>query len=113
MEKLFWEGSTVTKRTGKMIYIIKGHNFIGKRHINQLRPRYIETLVNNEIPMEVLYGAFQIELPQKTEVPMVVTSKSKTTDSQKYKTSQYWEKKSDRKRKRSRRLYSKSKRAKM
>ena len=32
--KTFWEDGTVIKRARKMIYIIKGQNFIGKRHIN-------------------------------------------------------------------------------
>ena len=70
-------------------------------------------MVNNEIPMEVLYDAFQIEPHQNTEMLMEVTSKSKTTDSQKYKPASTRRKKGDRKRKRSRRLYPKSKRAKM
>ena len=70
-------------------------------------------VVNNEILMEVLYDAFQIKPPKNTEVPLEVTSKSKTTDSQKYKPTSTGRKKGNRKRKRSRCLYPKSKRAKM
>ena len=62
--KCFWEDGIVTRRIGRVIYINQGSKFVCKRHINQLRPRYIETVQNNEeIPMEVLYDSFQIKLP--------------------------------------------------
>ena len=36
--KWFWEDGIVTRRTGRVIYIIQGSKFVCKRHINQLRP---------------------------------------------------------------------------
>ena len=53
-----------------------------KRRINQLRPRYIETIQNNEeIPMEVLYDSFQIKPPMNIGMPIEAMTKQKTTDS--------------------------------
>ena len=45
-----------------MIYIIKRKRFDHKRHVNQIRPRYIESIEQNdvELPMEALYDTFEI-----------------------------------------------------
>ena len=81
-EKCFWEDGSVTKRIGRVIYIIQGAKFVCKRHINQLRPRYIETVQNDAgIPMEVLYDPFQIKPPMNIEMLIEATTKQKTTDS--------------------------------
>ena len=82
--KCFWEDGIVTRRIGRVIYIIQGSKFVCKRHINQLRPRYIETVQNNEeIPMEVLFDSFQIKPPMNVGMPIGATTKQKTTDSSK------------------------------
>ena len=58
----YWEDGIVTKRIGTVIYIIKGKQFDHKRHVNQIRPQYIESIEQNdvELPMEVLYDTFEI-----------------------------------------------------
>ena len=82
--KCFWEDGIVTRRIGWAIYIIQGAKFVCKRHINQLRPWYIETVQNNEeIPMEVLYDSFQIKPPMNIGMLIEATTKQKTTDSSK------------------------------
>ena len=82
--KCFWEDGIVIRRIGRVIYIIQGSKFVCKRHINQLRPRYIETVQNNEeIPMVVLYDSFQIKPPMNVGMLIEATTKQKTTDSSK------------------------------
>ena len=64
--KGYWEDSIVTKRIGTEIYINKGKRFHHKRHVNLIRPRYIESIEQNdmELPMGVLlYDAFEITPP--------------------------------------------------
>ena len=74
--KCFWEDGIVTRRIGRIIYIIQGSEFVCKRHINQLRPQYIETVQNNEeIPMEVLYDSFQIKPPMNVGMSIQATKK--------------------------------------
>ena len=79
--KCFWEDGIVTRRIGRVICIIQGAKFVCKRHVNQLRPRYIETVQDEEIPMEVLYDSFQIKPPMNVGMPIEATTKQKTTDS--------------------------------
>ena len=83
--KCFWKDGIVTRRMGRVIYIIQGSKFVCKRHINnQLRPLYIETMQNNEeIPMEVLYDTFQIKPCMNVRMPIEATTKQKMTDSSK------------------------------
>lgn len=71
-----------------MVYIIKGRTFSHKGHINQLRPRYVETVKNRELPMEVLYDTFQIEPPNNKELSREVSVTTKTSHSPKSKNSQ-------------------------
>ena len=61
--KSFWEDKIITKRLGRVIYTLKGRKFECKRHLNQLRPRYIKDVMQKdreEMPMEVIYDAFEI-----------------------------------------------------
>lgn len=113
--KCFWEDGIVSKRIGRVIYIVKGKKHFCKRHINEMRYRYIKTVENDsEIPMEVLYDAFQIQPPINSEVPMEVTSTPKITDFQKSKNTptRNVRRKSDRKKKRTTRLCPNPKRKK-
>ena len=63
--KIYYEEGTITKRIGQVIYDIKGEKFQCKRHWNQLRPRHTTEVTENtkEIPVEVLYDAFEIPIP--------------------------------------------------
>ena len=99
--KCLWEDGIVTRRIGRVIYIIQGSKTVCKRHINQLRPRYIETVQNNEeIPMEVLYDSFQIKPPMNVGMTIEATTKQKTTDSSKCESTRTEKRISSRKRKR-------------
>ena len=76
--KCFWEDGIVTRRTGRVSYIIQGSKFVCKRHINPLKPRYIETVQNNqEILMEVLYDSFLIKPPMNVGMTIEATTKQK------------------------------------
>ena len=111
--KYFWEDGIVIRRIGRVIYIIQGSKFVCKRHINQLRPRYIETVQNNEeIPMEVLYDSFQIKPPMNVGMPIEATTKQKTTDSSKCESTQTERRISCWKRKRIKHLHLNPKRTK-
>ena len=79
--------------------------FVCKRHINQLRPQYIETVQNNEeIPVEVFYDSFQIKPPTNVGMPIEATTKQKTTDSSKCESTWTEKRISSRKRKRTKHL---------
>ena len=111
--KCFWEDGIVTRRIRRVIYIIQGSKFVCKRHINQLRPQYIETVQNNEeIPMEVLYDSFQIKPPMNVGMPIEATMKQKNTDSSKYESTWTERRISSRKRKRTKHLRLNPKRTK-
>ena len=100
--KCFWEGDgIVTRRIGRVIYIIQGSKFV----CNQLRPRYIETVQNNEeIPMEVLHDSFQIKPPMNVVMLIEATTKQKTTDSSKCESTRTERRINSRKRKRTKHL---------
>ena len=111
--KCFWEDGIVTRRIGRVIYIIQGSEFVLKRHINQLRLQYIETVQNNEeIPMEVLYDTFQIKPPMNVGMPIEAITKQKTTDSSKCESTRTERRISSRKRKRTKHLCLNPKRTK-
>ena len=62
-EKKFWEEGVISKRIGRMMYISKGKKYEHQRHINQLKPRYTENVIEDqEVPMEVLNNMFDIPL---------------------------------------------------
>ena len=64
--KNFWEDGTITRRFGRVTYMLKGKKFEHKRHINQLRPRNIKDVtqeIDGEMLMEVLYDVFDIPVP--------------------------------------------------
>ena len=47
-----------------MMYMLKGKKYEHQRHVNQLRPRYTEIVIEDqEVPMEVLYNVFDIPAP--------------------------------------------------
>ena len=99
--KCFWEVGIVTRRIERIIYIIQGSKFVCKRHINQLRPRYTETVQNNEeIRMEVLYESFRIKPPMNVGMPIEATMKQKPTDSSKCESTRTERRISSRKKKR-------------
>ena len=65
--KSYWETDTVDKQIGKMIYIIKGSRFTHKKHLNQIRKRYSNTVENNpweEDPMDIVFDTFAVPIPQ-------------------------------------------------
>ena len=72
--KSYWEDSIVTKRIRIVMYIIMGKRFDHKRHVNQIRLWYIESIEQNnvELSMEVFYDTFEITPPinQKAIVDM-------------------------------------------
>ena len=72
--KSYWEDGSVIMRIGIAIYIIKRKRFDHKRPVKQLEPRYIESIEQNnvELPMGVVYDAFEITPPinQKALVDM-------------------------------------------
>ena len=44
--------------------MLKGKKYEHQRHINQLRPRYTENIIEEqEVPLEVLYDMFNIPTP--------------------------------------------------
>ena len=104
--KCFWEDGIVTRTSGRVIYLSHGSKFFCKRHINQLRPRYIETIQNNEeIPMEVLYDSFQIKPPMNVGMPIeATTNQKKNADSYKCEGTRTERRISSRKRKRTKHL---------
>ena len=60
------------KQIGNMIYIIKGPRFIYKKHLNQIRKRYLNTAENNpreEDPMDVVFNMFEVLIPQTASDP--------------------------------------------
>ena len=63
--KSYWKDTIATKRIGTVIYIIKAKLFDHKRHVNQIRSQYIESIQQNDmgLPTEVLYDAFEITPP--------------------------------------------------
>ena len=74
--KNFWEDGIITKRLGRGIYMLKRRRFECKRRLNQLRPRYIKDVTKNdreELPMELIYDAFEIPVPISPLEPMELT----------------------------------------
>ena len=60
----FWEDSVITKRVGKVMYIILNAKWEYKRHLNLLRPRFTEDVIaQEEVLIDVLYDAFDIPTP--------------------------------------------------
>ena len=56
--KSFWEDRIITKRLGRVMYMLKGRRFECKRHLNQLRSRHIKDVTlkdGEELPIEVIY----------------------------------------------------------
>ena len=50
-----------------MIYIIKGPRFTHKRHLNQIKKRYSNTIENKpreEDPIDVAFDTFEVPMPQ-------------------------------------------------
>ena len=66
--KDFWEDGLITKRIGKMLYMVKGAKWEHKRHLNQLRKRFTEDLKDKEVPMEVFYDMFDVPTPPQPEI---------------------------------------------
>ena len=65
--KSYWETGTVDKQIGNMIYIINGPRFTHKRHLNQIRKWYSNTVENNpleENPMDIVFDMFEVPIPQ-------------------------------------------------
>ena len=63
---------------GNMIYIIKEPRFTHKRHLNQMRKRYSNTVENNpreEDSVNVVFDTFDVSIPQMT--PELGKSKKK------------------------------------
>ena len=47
------------------MYMLNGKKYEHQRHINKLRPRYIENVIEDqEVPMEVLNNIFDIPAPR-------------------------------------------------
>ena len=69
----------ITKRIGQVIYDVKREKFRCKRHWNQLTPRHTTEITENteDIPMEVLYDAFEIPVPvnQRSQMDVSMTSR--------------------------------------
>ncbi len=56
--------------------MLKGRRFKCKRHLNQLRPRHIEDVMqkdSEELPIETIYDAFEISFPTCQPVLMEVS----------------------------------------
>ena len=67
--KEFWEEGVISKRVGGMLYMLKSKKYEHQRHINQLRPRYTENVIEEQVvPMEVLYDVFNIAAPIITKI---------------------------------------------
>ena len=87
--KSFWEDRISTKRLGRGIYMLKGRRFKCKKHLNQMRPRYIKDAMlkdREELPMEVIYDTFKIPVPispPKIDVSVPNSTSAKSTSSPK------------------------------
>ena len=52
------------------MYMFKGKKYEHQRHMNQLRPRYTENVIEDkEVPIEVLYDVFDIP---DSPIPIIV-----------------------------------------
>ena len=52
----------IFKRIGRMIYLVKGLEMAHKRHLNQIKSRYIDEENNTPVdvePIEVLFDTFE------------------------------------------------------
>ena len=80
----FWELGTITQRIGNVTYIIQSPKFELKRHLNQIRKRTTEDLVN--LPQEevetidTVYDSFDFQPPQTMTEPRRSSRKRKFTD---------------------------------
>ena len=80
----FWELGTITQRIGNVTYIIQDPKFEDKRHLNQIRRRTTEDLV--DLPQETVeaidtvYDTFDIEPLQSLPEPRRSGRKRKFTN---------------------------------
>ena len=64
--KSFWEAGTIKRRVGNMIYIVKGPQFMHKRHLNQLKrciSNEVDSSSSEKTVMDVIYDTFNIPTP--------------------------------------------------
>ena len=76
--KSFGEVGMIKRRVGNMMYIIKGPQFMDKRHLDQLRRRILneaDVSLLDEMVMDVIYDTFNIPTPLVT--PEIRCSKRK------------------------------------
>ena len=62
--KSFWEVSTIERRIGNMMYIVKGLQSMHKRHLNQVKrhvSKWVDSSPSEETVMDVIYGTFDIQ----------------------------------------------------
>ena len=80
----FWELGTITQRIGNVTYIIQGPKFEYDRHLNQIRKRTTEDLVDllqeEEEATDTVYDTFDIDPPQTMPEPRRSGRKRKFTD---------------------------------
>ena len=80
----FWELGTITQRIGNVTYIIQDPKFEHKRHLNQIRKRTTEDLVDlsqDEVEaIGTIYDTFGIEPPQTMPEQRRSGRKGKFTD---------------------------------
>ena len=63
--KEMWKDGVIISRVGKPTYLIQGPNWIHKRHVNQLKHRFIkEENVLTHLSMEILCDTFNLPKPQ-------------------------------------------------
>ena len=80
MGKRYWEVGTIVKRISRVIYLAKGPKIVHKRHLNQIKSRYIDeendTPVDVEL-MEVLFSTFDVPIPRKAPDAKIKKRQSK------------------------------------
>ena len=60
-----WEEETVDERIGTMLYFIKHPKYVVKRHLNQIKKRYMVNVdQRKEESMTIIYDMFDVSLPK-------------------------------------------------
>ncbi|XP_052823598.1 uncharacterized protein K02A2.6-like [Octopus bimaculoides] len=68
--KQSWEDGVIIKRIGKMLYLVKSSKGVYKKHMNQLKKRFVESEPKRmEEPIEWQYDTFQVLTPLQVIEP--------------------------------------------
>jgi hypothetical protein len=81
--RTFWESGTVDKQIGNMVYMIKGPDFVHKRHTNQIRKRYANSELTRspgEDIMDTVFDTFQVPIPDTAPENRRSKRKRKSTE---------------------------------